>query len=177
MSISFGTQRVYLTRSFACSTVGQRQMADSERRHTQEQLCERDSPKQLCELDVRRCIYVSCCLNPYPIMRIRVLTRLLSSPIVNVLAFSVGGVTATARQTSDPIVFALGVVRDPAIRYTDGNGQTEARSSYYWTSFSSVHDVVSVPNCIGSNGHLLRVVSNSPDLSRPRHLFYRSERI
>ena len=65
----------------------------------------------------------------------------LPSPIVNTLAFTVDMGTVTS-ETSDPLVFALGVVRDPAIHYTDGNSVTEARSPYYWSNFSSTQDVV-----------------------------------
>lgn len=45
--------------------------------------------------------------------------------------------------TSEPAVFALGVVRDPVVQYTNGDVQTVERSAYYWSKFSNIHDVVS----------------------------------
>ena len=49
--------------------------------------------------------------------------------------------------SSESVLFALGVVRDPAIQYTNGQGKTESRSSYFWSSYSDVAEVVS---CISS---------------------------
>ena len=53
---------------------------------------------------------------------------------------------------SDPVVFAIGVVRDPVIKFVNQNIQDEDRSAYYWSSFSSIHDVV-------------RILDDHPDLS------------
>ena len=47
---------------------------------------------------------------------------------------------------SDPVVFAIGVVRDPVIKFVNQNIQDENRSAYYWSSFSSIHDVVRILN-------------------------------
>jgi len=46
-------------------------------------------------------------------------------------------------QTSRPMVFALGLVRDPVVRYMK-DGMFQSRSSLWWTRWSSVGDVVSV---------------------------------
>ena len=54
------------------------------------------------------------------------------------IAVDVGDV----QSQSTPVVFALGVVRDPSIKYININVQEEDRSSYYWSQFSNIHDVV-----------------------------------
>ena len=44
--------------------------------------------------------------------------------------------------TPAPAVWTLGMVRDPAVQYTN-NGQNELRSSYYISAFDSIDDAVS----------------------------------
>lgn len=48
----------------------------------------------------------------------------------------------TIQATSAPVVWAVGVVRDPVIQYTNSTGQTEERRAYYWSKYSSIHDAV-----------------------------------
>ncbi|PAV15279.1 hypothetical protein PNOK_0904000 [Pyrrhoderma noxium] len=43
---------------------------------------------------------------------------------------------------SDPVVYTIGVVRDPVIQYTNGDNQLEERNAYYWANFSTVDDVI-----------------------------------
>ncbi|KAF4619311.1 hypothetical protein D9613_005332 [Agrocybe pediades] len=50
--------------------------------------------------------------------------------------------TVTSALT-DPVVFSVGHVRDPAINYIVNNGALQARSLYFWSQFSSVNDVIS----------------------------------
>ncbi|OBZ70065.1 hypothetical protein A0H81_09936 [Grifola frondosa] len=45
--------------------------------------------------------------------------------------------------TSQPVVFSVGHIRDPAIEYIVANGATQLRSSYFRTRFSSVGDAIS----------------------------------
>jgi hypothetical protein len=54
-------------------------------------------------------------------------------------ALNLGSIT----QTSRPMVFALGLVRDPVVRYMK-DGMFQSRSSLWWTRWSSVGNVVSV---------------------------------
>ncbi|KAL5533549.1 hypothetical protein ACEPAG_9 [Sanghuangporus baumii] len=54
------------------------------------------------------------------------------------IAVDIGSVSST----SEPVAYALGVVRDPAIRYTNDLVQIEERSSYYWSQFTNIHDVI-----------------------------------
>ena len=42
----------------------------------------------------------------------------------------------------DPVVFTIGLVRDPVVQYTNGNSQLEERNAYYWANFSTIDDVV-----------------------------------
>ncbi|KAF8885606.1 hypothetical protein BD779DRAFT_1442269 [Infundibulicybe gibba] len=58
-----------------------------------------------------------------------------------IFAFSVdfGNIT----EISTPVVWALGVVRDPTIRYGSGDGSTQLRSSFFWTQYSTIGDAIS----------------------------------
>ncbi|KAH8111927.1 DUF1793-domain-containing protein [Phellopilus nigrolimitatus] len=53
------------------------------------------------------------------------------------IAVNLGNITAA----TDPVVYAVGVVRDPVIRYTNAKVQIEQRSAYYWSQFSDIQDV------------------------------------
>jgi len=48
------------------------------------------------------------------------------------------------QSTTSPIVWAVGYVRDPSINYTTGKGETQLRSPYYATQYSTIDDVVSM---------------------------------
>ncbi|KAG6869299.1 hypothetical protein C0993_000052 [Termitomyces sp. T159_Od127] len=41
-----------------------------------------------------------------------------------------------------PLVFSIGHVRDPVIRYTWPEGRVQPRSLYFWSRFSAISDVV-----------------------------------
>ena len=43
---------------------------------------------------------------------------------------------------SNPVIYTIGVVRDPVIQYTNGNNELEERRAYYWANFTSINDVV-----------------------------------
>ena len=43
---------------------------------------------------------------------------------------------------SNPVVYTIGVVRDPVIQYTNGNNKLEELRAYYWANFTSINDVV-----------------------------------
>ncbi|TFK43420.1 DUF1793-domain-containing protein [Crucibulum laeve] len=49
------------------------------------------------------------------------------------LAHDLGSVTSSTA----PVVFSVGHLRDPAIKYIVAGGATQARSSYFWSQFSS----------------------------------------
>ena len=52
------------------------------------------------------------------------------------------------------VFFTVGITRDPAIQYVDGNGKTETRSSYFWSSYPNISVAVSAsdrPNPYGSS--------------------------
>ena len=70
-----------------------------------------------------------------------ILMRALYSPF-DTLGISVDiGIIQPGTQ-SDPVVYTIGVVRDPVIQYKNGNNQLEERNAYYWANFSTVDDVV-----------------------------------
>ena len=33
-------------------------------------------------------------------------------------------------------------MRDPAVQFANSDGEMEARSAYYWSNYSTIHDVV-----------------------------------
>ncbi|KAF8874077.1 hypothetical protein BD779DRAFT_1678880 [Infundibulicybe gibba] len=43
---------------------------------------------------------------------------------------------------STPLVWALGLVRDPTIQYSPGDGSTQQRSSYFWTQYKKIGEAV-----------------------------------
>ncbi|KAF8885594.1 hypothetical protein BD779DRAFT_1646537 [Infundibulicybe gibba] len=45
-------------------------------------------------------------------------------------------------EISTPVVWALGLVRDPTIRYVTGDGSTQLRSSYFWTQYKTIGDAI-----------------------------------
>ncbi|CAA7266367.1 unnamed protein product [Cyclocybe aegerita] len=47
----------------------------------------------------------------------------------------------TFSTTASPIVWAVGYVRDPAIRYTVGQS-TQLRRSYFWTKYQTINDAI-----------------------------------
>ena len=58
------------------------------------------------------------------------------------LAISVDIGTIQPGTESNPVVYTIGVVRDPVIQYTNGNNEVEERRAYYWANFTSINDVV-----------------------------------
>ncbi len=57
------------------------------------------------------------------------------------LALDLGNITST----SEPIVWSLGVVRNPVVAYTTGTGQSQTRVPYFLAQYNSIPDAVSVP--------------------------------
>lgn len=74
----------------------------------------------------------------------------------NLLTFNSGGFTAfgvavdvgVVSGTSDPVVYAIGLVRDPVIQYIDPAGQLQLLSPLYHISYGSVSDLVCVASFI-----------------------------
>ncbi len=58
-----------------------------------------------------------------------------------VFSFSVDLGTITPGAQVDPVVWSLGLVRDPLVTYT-ANGPEQSRSAYYWSTYSSIEGVV-----------------------------------
>lgn len=54
------------------------------------------------------------------------------------LAQDLGAVTSA----TDPVVVAIGHVRDPAVEYIVANGGVQNRSLLFWTQFSNIADAV-----------------------------------
>ncbi|THV08425.1 DUF1793-domain-containing protein [Dendrothele bispora CBS 962.96] len=44
--------------------------------------------------------------------------------------------------TTDPVVYSVGFVRDPAVEYIVANGQFQDRSLYFWSQFTEVQDAI-----------------------------------
>ncbi|KAF8883860.1 hypothetical protein BD779DRAFT_1801899 [Infundibulicybe gibba] len=55
------------------------------------------------------------------------------------LATDLGNVS----EISTPVVWALGVVRDPVISYGFGDGKIQPRSSFFWTQYGAIGDAIS----------------------------------
>ncbi|KAF8493583.1 hypothetical protein JB92DRAFT_3084946 [Gautieria morchelliformis] len=56
--------------------------------------------------------------------------------------FSISTDLGMVTASSSPVVFALGLIRDPAIRTTSAAGQSEERSLYFWSEFPSAFDAM-----------------------------------
>ncbi|KAG9004392.1 hypothetical protein FRB94_002410 [Tulasnella sp. JGI-2019a] len=50
---------------------------------------------------------------------------------------------SVANTLSDPVVYAIGRVRDPAVQYVIANNATQDRSLYFWSKYASVNDALS----------------------------------
>lgn len=50
----------------------------------------------------------------------------------------------TVTSATDPVIFSIGLVRDPAIEYIVANGAFQDRSLYFWSQYSNIADVVCV---------------------------------
>ena len=50
---------------------------------------------------------------------------------------------------SDPVVFAVGHARDPAVEYIIAGNQTQSRSLYFWSQYNTGSDAVSLEPNIG----------------------------
>ncbi|KAL0952379.1 hypothetical protein HGRIS_006656 [Hohenbuehelia grisea] len=44
--------------------------------------------------------------------------------------------------SEDPVVWAVGMVRNPSVQYVDARLQTQNRTSYFWTRFSTIGDAI-----------------------------------
>ncbi|KAF7783395.1 hypothetical protein Agabi119p4_1419 [Agaricus bisporus var. burnettii] len=55
-------------------------------------------------------------------------------------AIDLGSITPTTQP--DPVVWALGLVRDPLVNYSAGSG-FQSRIGYYWSAYHSIDDVIS----------------------------------
>ncbi|KAI0265444.1 DUF1793-domain-containing protein [Gloeopeniophorella convolvens] len=69
-------------------------------------------------------------------------------------AHDLGSVTAP----TNPVVFTVGLVRDPAIEYIVAGGASQSRSLYFWSQFSTVSSAIS--SFIGDYGNALNRANN-----------------
>ncbi|KLO15801.1 hypothetical protein SCHPADRAFT_243997 [Schizopora paradoxa] len=58
-------------------------------------------------------------------------------------AFAISVDLGSIQSTSDPIMWIVGMIRDPSINRTTASGASQLRSSYYWSNFSSIPDIIS----------------------------------
>lgn len=58
-----------------------------------------------------------------------------------VFAFSIDLGTISPDSQPDPVVFALGIVRDPVVTYVTDT-LIQNRSGYYWSAYPSIEQVV-----------------------------------
>ncbi len=63
------------------------------------------------------------------------------SPQVDVFGISYDQQNIGQSSTS-PLVWAVGLTRDPSINYTSLNKSVQLRSSYFWSNFSTPKDAV-----------------------------------
>ena len=89
------------------------------------------------------------------------LTRASYSPF-DALGISVDVGSIEPGAEIDPVVYTIGVVRDPVIRYTNNINQIEDRSAYYWANFSLADDIV----CALSFLHSIKLVISTTDKLR-----------
>lgn len=57
-------------------------------------------------------------------------------------AFAISLDLGSIERTSEPIVWTIGMLRDPSINLKTASGSSELRSSYYWSNFSKIEDIV-----------------------------------
>jgi len=76
------------------------------------------------------------------------------------LAHNLGTVSIAA---TDPVIYTVGHVRDPAIQYIISNDVYQPRSVYFWSAYSDVADLVS-HNLFKSNT-VRKSLFRSPPLS------------
>ena len=57
------------------------------------------------------------------------------------LSFSIDLGTVSPVNQPDPVVWALGLVRDPLVTYTI-DGFTQKRTAYYWSNYADIDEVV-----------------------------------
>ncbi|TDL21956.1 DUF1793-domain-containing protein [Rickenella mellea] len=56
-----------------------------------------------------------------------------TNPPVFGMSIALGNITTT----STPVVWLLGLLRDPVVQYTNGDGNNELRSSYFWSQYTT----------------------------------------
>ncbi|KLO15787.1 hypothetical protein SCHPADRAFT_938384 [Schizopora paradoxa] len=58
-------------------------------------------------------------------------------------AFALALDLGSIQSTSKSIMWTVGMIRDPSINLTTASGANQLRSSYYWSNFSSIPDIIS----------------------------------
>ena len=54
------------------------------------------------------------------------------------IAIDLGNIQSTLQ----PVVWAIGVMRDPVVQFVNSKGQQEVRNAYYWSNYLNPRDVV-----------------------------------
>lgn len=60
------------------------------------------------------------------------------------LALDLGNIT----NMSEPVVWSIGVVRNPVVAYTTGAGKSQVRVPYFLIEYNSISDAVSAPQSL-----------------------------
>ena len=68
------------------------------------------------------------------------ISQLTSRSPFDILAIAVN--LGSIQSTSEPVVWAVGVIRDPVVQFINSYGQKEARNAYYWSNYLNPRDVV-----------------------------------
>ncbi len=68
-------------------------------------------------------------------------SQLMETSAWPAFSFSVDLGIITPGAQVDPVVWSLGLVRDPLVTYT-ANGPEQSRRAYYWSKYSSVEQAV-----------------------------------
>ncbi|CAL1714539.1 unnamed protein product [Somion occarium] len=94
----------------------------------------------------------------------------LSAQTDTVYAFSTD--LSDISQTSEPVVWCLGIVRNPTITYTDPSGRLQLRSPYFASQYSTISDVVDAflsdyPNAVSRADQLdAKIFSDARNVSQ-----------
>ena len=82
----------------------------------------------------------------------RVLHHILLQPRLNELSVDLGSISSTG----SPVVWALGLIRDPVIQTVDADNNTVPRRAYYWSNDTDLTDIDIVRHCVHYSGFTAR---------------------
>lgn len=50
----------------------------------------------------------------------------------------------SVKDATDPVIFSIGLIRDPAVQYIVADGAMQDRSLYFWSQYQSAADAVRI---------------------------------